>query len=64
MARPQKPEGEARDKLMQIRLQPDEYVNFKEAAESSGLDLSAWVRQVLQKAANGRRRGERRRNRQ
>jgi uncharacterized protein (DUF1778 family) len=51
MARPQKPEGEARDKLMQVRLQGREYELLKEAAERTGLDLSAWVREKLLNAA-------------
>lgn len=37
----------ARDKLMQVRVKPQEYESFKEAADISGLDLSAWVRQQL-----------------
>ncbi|HEY1603520.1 MAG TPA: hypothetical protein VGG64_28225 [Pirellulales bacterium] len=36
---------------MQVRVQPKEYDSFKEAADSSGLDLSAWVRQQLLLAA-------------
>lgn len=47
MARPPKKEGEARDHLMQVRVQEKEYEAFKDAAESSGLDLSAWVRTRL-----------------
>lgn len=41
----------ARDKLMQVRVRNREYQSFKEAAELSGLDLSAWVRQHLLQAA-------------
>jgi len=51
MARPRKPKGHGRDKLLQVRVQGREYVSFKEAAESSGLDLSAWVRERLLQAA-------------
>jgi predicted HicB family RNase H-like nuclease len=51
MPRPKKPKGQAREKLMQVRVQPKEYDSFKEAADSSGLDLSAWVRQQLLLAA-------------
>ncbi len=47
MARPAKPKGQSRDKLMQIRLQGKEYETFKEAAESAGLELSSWVRERL-----------------
>lgn len=41
----------ARDRLMQVRVREREYRSFKEAAELSGLDLSAWVRQQLLQAA-------------
>ena len=51
MVRPKKEEGASRDKLMQVRVQAREYKSFKEAAELSGLDLSAWVRQQLLQAA-------------
>jgi hypothetical protein len=50
MARPTKPEGEAREKLLQVRLLEREYADFKEAADQSGLDLSAWVRERLRQA--------------
>jgi hypothetical protein len=51
MARPTKNEGEARDKLLQVRLKNREYSDFQEAAEQCGLDLSAWVRERLIQAA-------------
>jgi uncharacterized protein (DUF1778 family) len=51
MARPKKPKGQAREKLMQVRVQVREYQSFKEAADASGLDLSGWVRQQLLLAA-------------
>lgn len=51
MARPRKPKGEGRDKLLQVRLQDGEYISFKRAADHSGLDLSAWVREQLLQAA-------------
>lgn len=51
MARPKKAAGQTRAKLMQVRVQQDEYVSFREAAEQSGLDLSAWVRERLLQAA-------------
>jgi hypothetical protein len=47
MARPKKEAGTARDKLMQVRVKPQEYESFREATDVSGLDLSAWVRQQL-----------------
>lgn len=51
MARPKKKPEESRAKLLQVRLQGREYEVFKEAAEQSGLDLSAWVRERLRNAA-------------
>ena len=51
MARPQKPDIETRKKLLQVRLLQGEYDVFKQAAESAGLDLSAWVRERLRQAA-------------
>jgi uncharacterized protein (DUF1778 family) len=51
MARPKKETGTARDKLMQVRVKADEYELFREVADTSGLDLSAWVRQQLLLAA-------------
>jgi hypothetical protein len=51
MARPTKDEGEARDKLLQVRLKMREYSDFQQAAEQCGLDLSAWVRERLIQAA-------------
>lgn len=32
-------------------MQEGEYATFKEAADTAGLDLSAWVRERLKKAA-------------
>jgi hypothetical protein len=37
--------------MLQVRLQGREYETFKVAAEHSGLDLSAWVRERLRNAA-------------
>jgi hypothetical protein len=51
MVRPKKEKGSARDKLLQVRLRGAEYVEFQTAAEMSGLDLSAWVRERLLIAA-------------
>jgi len=50
MARPRKTADATRGKLLQVRLQEREYLSFKEAAEASGLDLSAWVRERLLQA--------------
>ncbi len=51
MARPLKKEGDARDQLMQVRVQEREYGSFKRAADAAGLDLSAWVRERLRRIA-------------
>lgn len=51
VARPKKKAGESREKLLQVRVQGVEYKTFKQAAEQSGLDLSAWVRERLRIAA-------------
>ena len=51
MARPKKPKGESRAKLMQVRVQETEYQCFKTAAKAAGLELSGWVRQQLLLAA-------------
>lgn len=51
MVRPRKPEGETRERLLQVRVLEREYATFKDAAEQSGLDLSAWVRERLIQAS-------------
>jgi uncharacterized protein (DUF1778 family) len=51
MARPLKPEGQARAKLLQVRVQDKEYERFRRAADQNGLDVSAWVRERLLQAA-------------
>ena len=51
MGRPKKEKDASRDKLMQVRLKESEYDEFSKAADSSGLDLSGWVRERLLSAA-------------
>jgi len=59
MGRPRKQEGETRERILQVRLQDAEYDQFKEAAESCGLDLSAWVRtKLIQQARKDLREAE------
>lgn len=58
MARPKKISGQARDKLLQVRVLEREYSSFKGAAEESGLDLSSWVRERLLQAARREKRLE------
>lgn len=50
MARPSKKKSEMRDKLLQVRVSESEYLAFKQAAESAGIQISAWVRQQLRDA--------------
>jgi len=50
MARPKKQEEESRNKILQVRLTDAEYQAFQDAADSSGLPLSGWVRQQLRNA--------------
>ncbi len=57
MARPKKKPDQTRAKMLQVRVQQSEYVAFKEAAEQSGLDVSAWVRERLIQAARKEARG-------
>jgi len=43
--------GEARDKMMQIRVQVRDYDAYQDAAERAGVGLSEWVRGVLSRTA-------------
>ncbi|QVL33222.1 DUF1778 domain-containing protein [Telmatocola sphagniphila] len=40
-----------RAEVLQVRLTPEEKETFVSAAEVSGVELSAWVREKLRKAA-------------
>ena len=51
MVRPTMPTGEARQKLMQVRVQEREYEAYQDAAERAGVGLSEWVRGVLARTA-------------
>ena len=51
MVRPTMPTGEARQKLMQVRVQEREYEAYQDAAERAGVGLSEWVRGVLSRTA-------------
>jgi len=48
---PQKPQAERKEALTQIRLLASEKAGFEEAAELSGLSLSAWMRTRLRMIA-------------
>jgi predicted HicB family RNase H-like nuclease len=44
------PKGEAKGIVLQSRVQPSEKAAYQKAAKAQGLDLSAWVREVLNRA--------------
>lgn len=47
MARPPKPEGEARENVLRIRLTEEERRVLDEAAKSKTLETSTWARSEL-----------------
>ena len=49
--RPRKSSGELQTEYLDVRLTPAEKQAFKDAAETVGLAVSAWVRQRLRHAA-------------
>jgi hypothetical protein len=44
------PKGEAKDVVLQSRVQLTEREKYRKAAQAAGLDLSTWVREVLNRA--------------
>jgi predicted HicB family RNase H-like nuclease len=50
MGRPLLPKGKVRDKIVALRLQPEERTAFEKAAQKRGLSLSDWIRQILNSA--------------
>lgn len=50
VGRPPMPKGEAKGVVLQSRVQPSEKTAFQKAAKAQGLDLSAWVRETLNRA--------------
>jgi predicted HicB family RNase H-like nuclease len=50
VGRPKFAKGEARETVLQSRVQPSEKVAYQKAAKSEGKDLSAWIRQTLNAA--------------
>lgn len=44
------PKGEAKAIVLQSRVQPAEKANYQKAARAAGVDLSTWVRQILNKS--------------
>ena len=50
VGRPPLPKGEAKGVVLQSRVQPAEREKYRRAAKAAGLDLSAWVREILNRA--------------
>jgi predicted HicB family RNase H-like nuclease len=55
VGRPKLAKGEARETVLQSRVQPSEKAAYKKAAKSEGMDLSTWIRHTLNAAINGDR---------
>ncbi len=52
VGRPKMAKGEAKDVVLQSRVQPSEKAAYQKAAKSEGKDLSTWVRETLNHALN------------
>ena len=50
VGRPKLAKGEARETVLQSRVQPSEKAAYQKAAKSEGKDLSTWVRETLNQA--------------
>jgi len=50
VGRPKLPKGEAKETVLQSRVQPNEKAAYQKAAKSEGKDLSTWVRETLNAA--------------
>jgi predicted HicB family RNase H-like nuclease len=50
VGRPKMKEGEARDTVLQSRVQESEKETYQRAAKAAGKDLSTWVRETLNAA--------------
>jgi hypothetical protein len=53
--RPQKPDEERADALVQLRLTASEKAVWQEAAERDEMKLSAWIKDRLNKAASSQK---------
>jgi predicted HicB family RNase H-like nuclease len=47
VGRPKLAKGEAKETVLQSRVQPSEKAAYQKAAKSEGKDLSTWVRETL-----------------
>ena len=52
VGRPKLPKGEAKQIVLQSRVQPAEKKAYQQAAQAEGKDLSTWVREKLNAAIN------------
>ena len=50
VGRPKLAKGEAKEIVLQSRVQASEKLAYQRAAESEGKDLSTWVRETLNQA--------------
>ncbi len=50
LGRPTLPKGKVRDLIKAFKCTPEEYSNYKKAAQAQGLDFSKWARRILNKA--------------
>jgi hypothetical protein len=50
MGRPTLPKGEVKNVLKAFKCTPEEFHQYKNAAQARGLDFSKWARQILNKA--------------
>lgn len=50
MGRPVLPKGEAKAKIMPVRLNPDDRKRIEKAAQTKGQTVSQWVRSTLMAA--------------
>ena len=50
VGRPKFAKGEAREPIIQFRVQPSEKAAYLKAAKSQGKDLSTWIRESLNRA--------------
>jgi predicted HicB family RNase H-like nuclease len=57
VGRPKLPKGEARGKMTQFRLQPEEKKMFEAEAKKQGLTLSDWMRETLKQKIEGAKLG-------
>lgn len=50
IGRPALPKGEVKNVIKAFKCTPEEFNNYKNAAQAKGLDFSKWARQILNKA--------------